>query len=334
MRIYRAIVAFDRLSFKYRPLAMYVWCKLGMTNRKISLSNTLLMLILIIFWGSSFVVVGMAEQSGLTPISIATFRFLIAGGLFLLALFVIKSRDREYRLLVKRNDILTLLLLALFGVTFFFTVQYTGIQMAGASIAAIFVCLLSPILITTLSARIFQEHLTRKQIFGIAIAATGTLIVIAGSTLSLPENSQFFLGSLILLFTPFLWAAYSLSGKKILEKYDPFLVVAYVNVLGGLCLIPFSLAENSLQLMFTMSLSVWLGILFLAFTCSLLGYYIWFYVMKQVGASVTSSFLFAEPLVTVSFAVVFMGERITLFIPLGGLLILIGVYLVTNINFS
>jgi len=292
------------------------------------------MLILIIFWGSSFVVVGMAEQSGLTPISIATFRFLIAGGLFLLALFVIKSRDREYRLLVKRNDILTLLLLALFGVTFFFTVQYTGIQMAGASIAAIFVCLLSPILITTLSARIFQEHLTRKQIFGIAIAATGTLIVIAGSTLSLPENSQFFLGSLILLFTPFLWAAYSLSGKKILEKYDPFLVVAYVNVLGGLCLIPFSLAENSLQLMFTMSLSVWLGILFLAFTCSLLGYYIWFYVMKQVGASVTSSFLFAEPLVTVSFAVVFMGERITLFIPLGGLLILIGVYLVTNINFS
>jgi len=103
-----------------------------------------------------------------------------------------------------------------------------------------------------------------------------------------------------------------------------------VNMLGGLCLIPFSLAENSLQLIFTMSLYGWLAILFLSITCSLLGYYIWFYVLNQVGAAVTSSFLFAEPLVTVSFAVAFAGEKISLFIPVGGILIFAGVYLVTR----
>ena len=197
-----------------------------MTNRAISLFNTFLMLILIIFWGSSFVIVKIALNEGLTPIAIATFRFLIAGGLFLVVLLLKKIRERNCNLLVKRKDAPTLLFLALTGVTFFYAAQYTGIQMASASIAAILVCLLSPIIIAFLSARIFKERLTKKQVFGIGIAAVGTFMVIAGGTLSLSGNKDFLLGSLILLSTPVLWAAYSLLGKKIMEKYDPFLIVA------------------------------------------------------------------------------------------------------------
>ncbi len=300
-----------------------------MATRTISLFNTLLMLTLIIFWGSSFVVVEIALGEGLTPVAIATFRFLIAGGLFLATLLFKRNKERDYRLLVEKRDTPTLLFLALTGVTFFFTIQYTGIQMAGPSIAAIFVCLLSPIFISALSTRIFKEHLTKKQIFGIGLAVAGAFIIITGGTLNLPGNREFFLGSLILLSTPVLWATYSLLGKKIIEKYNPFLVVAYVTVLGGLCLIPFSLAENSLHQIFTMSLYSWLAILFLSLTCSLLGYYIWFHVLKQVEAAVTSSFLFAEPLVTVLFAVTFVGEKLSLSILAGGLLIFVGVYLVT-----
>lgn len=301
-----------------------------MTTRTISLFNTLLMLTLIIFWGSSFVVVKITLREGLTPVFIATFRFLIAGGLFLAALLFKKNRNRDYRLLVEKRDSPTLLSLALTGATFFFTAQYTGVQMAGASIAAIFVCLLSPIFIAVLSARLFKEYLMKKQILGIGLAAAGAFVVITGGTLSFSDHRDFFLGSLILLSTPILWAVYSLLGKKIMERYDPFLVVAYVTILGGLCLVPFSLAENSLHQLFTMSLYGWLVILFLSLTCSLLGYYIWFYVLKQVGAAVTSSFLFAEPLVTVLFAVMFVGEKLSLSILAGGLLIFIGVYLVTR----
>jgi drug/metabolite transporter (DMT)-like permease len=51
-----------------------------------------------------------------------------------------------------------------------------------------------------------------------------------------------------------------------------------------------------------------------------------------VSAAVTSSFLFAEPLVTVLFAVMFVGEEVSMSILAGGLLIFIGVYLVTRIE--
>ena len=274
-------------------------------------------------------VVKIALWEGLTPVAVATFRFLIAGGLFLVALLFGKSVDRDYRLLVDKRDFPTLLFLAFTGVTFFFTFQYIGIQMAGASVAAIFVCLLSPILIAILSARIFREKLTKKQVAGIGIAAVGTFLVITEGVLSFETSTEFFFGSLILLSTPVLWTAYSLVGKKVLAKYDSFLVVAYVTMLGGLFLVPFSLAENSLHLLFLMSFDAWLAILFLALTCSLMGYYIWFYVLDRVGAAVTSSFLFGEPLVTVLLAMVFIGEGASLFVLLGGALIFVGVYLVT-----
>jgi len=301
-----------------------------MATRGISLFNALLMLVVITFWGSSFVVVKLVLSEGLTPIAIATFRFLIAGGAFLVFLLFKKTRKRDYRLLVEGKDAPAILFLALSGVTLFFSAQYIGIQMAGASIAAIFVCLLSPILIAALSTLILKERPSRKQVCGMGIAGAGTLIIIAGGTLDIQGNNEFLLGSLILLSTPILWTAYNLMGKRILEKYDPFLVVAHITIAGGLCLVPLSVAEESLQSVFAMGFSSWLAILFLSVTCSLIGYYVWFYVLKRVGAVVTSSFLFAEPLVTVLFAIMFAGERLSFSIVAGGLLIFVGVCLVTR----
>jgi len=301
-----------------------------MNNVVISRFNAFLMLTLILFWGSSFVIVKIALREGLTPIAIATFRFLIAGGFFIIAVLVKRKIKKNYMLLINKKDFPVLLFLALIGVTFFFTAQYTGIQMAGASIAAILVCLLSPVLITIFSRVIFKEYLTRRQVFGIGIAAIGTSIVVAEGTTNFAENQTFLLGSLILLSTPILWATYSIIGKKIMDKYDAFLVATYVNTFGGVCLIPFYLVDNSFYQITKISVNGWLAILYLAITCSFLGYYIWLYVMKNAGASVTSSFLFAEPLVTVLFAIVFVGETLSSFIILGGFLIFSGVYLVTK----
>jgi drug/metabolite transporter (DMT)-like permease len=296
----------------------------------ISRFNAFLMFLLILFWGSSFVVVKALLNEGLTPIAIATFRFLLAGILFAITLLVRKTNSHGYSLLIRKRDIPTVTVLALTGVTLFFTAQYTGISMAGASIAAILVCLISPILITTLSVKLLGEHLAKAQMLGIAIAATGTFTVIAGGTLSIQHSEGFFLGSLLLLSTPFLWAAYTLMGKRIMQTYDAFLVVAYVNILGGLFLVPFSLAEHSLYLIVVISLNGWLSILFLSTTCSLLGYYIWFHVLDRANASTVSSFLFAEPLVTVAFAIAFAGETANPYIIVGGFLIFAGVYLVTT----
>jgi hypothetical protein len=52
--------------------------------------------------GGSFVVVKIALREGLTPIAVATFRFLIAGGLFLITILIEKKIRRNYKLLVEK----------------------------------------------------------------------------------------------------------------------------------------------------------------------------------------------------------------------------------------
>jgi len=126
-----------------------------------------------------------------------------------------------------------------------------------------------------------------------------------------------------------MWAIYSLLGEKMMNKYDPFLVVAYVTIIGGVCLVPFSFAEGSFFQILTIGADAWFGILYLAVTCSILSYWIWFYVLKKAG-STTSSFLFGEPLVTAVFAAAFIGEKLTVFVISGAFLIFIAVYIVNS----
>jgi drug/metabolite transporter (DMT)-like permease len=301
-----------------------------MATRSLSLINALLLVALIVFWGSSFVVVKIALAEGMTPVSIATYRFLLAGGLFVLTFVIRGRRESKLKMSINVRDLPVFVFLALSGITLFFLAQYTGINMASASIAAIFVCLLSPIFIAVGSVVMFKERVVKWQILGIGFAAVGTLIVILGGSVGMQVDSDFFYGSIILLATPFLWTFYTLVGKKTIEKYDPILVLTYITVLGGLFFVPFSLAENSILLALSMSTSSWIAIVYLSTTCSLLGYYIWFYSVERVGATVTSSILFGEPLVTVILAAAFVGEKITPPIVVGGVLIFTGVFLVTR----
>jgi drug/metabolite transporter (DMT)-like permease len=301
-----------------------------MAAKSLSITNALLLVALIVFWGSSFVVVKLALAQGLTPISIATYRFLLAGGLFVLTLALRKKRKLDLKMSIDKRDLPVFVFLALSGITLFFLAQYTGINMAGASIAAIFVCLLSPIFIAVGSVVMLKESVGKWQALGIGFAAVGTLIVILGGSVSLQLDSDFLYGSIILLATPFLWTFYTLLGTRTIEKYDPILALTYITVLGGLFFLPFSLAENSILLALSMSVSSWIAIVYLSVTCSLLGYYIWFYSVERVGATVTSSILFGEPLVTVLMAATFVGEEITWPIVVGGILIFVGVYLVTR----
>jgi drug/metabolite transporter (DMT)-like permease len=299
-------------------------------NKPISLFNAFLMLTLIGLWGSSFVVVKIALKEGLTPIALATLRFLIAGGLFLIILLLNKTRQPEYTILIERKDAPVVLALALSGITLFFSVQYTGIQFAGAAMASILVCLLSPLLITIITTKILGENLTRKQSVGIVVATFGTLTVVTGGVLDFQTDSNYLLGTLVLLMTPILWTVYTILGRRILSKYSPFLLVANVTVIGGLFLIPISIIEDSISGFLTLSSSGWLAVLFLSTTCSLIGYCIWFRVLRDAGPAVTSSFLFAEPLVTSLMAALLIGERLTASLALGGVLIFFGVFLVTK----
>jgi drug/metabolite transporter (DMT)-like permease len=76
--------------------------------------------------------------------------------------------------------------------------------------------------------------------------------------------------------------------------------------------------------------SGWLAVAFLGLLCSGAAYIFWYDALAQIDASQVASFIYLEPLVTVAVAAVAIGETFTLSSFVGGMTILLGVYLVNH----
>ena len=76
----------------------------------------------------------------------------------------------------------------------------------------------------------------------------------------------------------------------------------------------------------------WIAILFLGVLCSGIAYIFWYDALKFLPVAQTGAFLYLEPVVTVIVAALVIKESILLATLLGGIIILIGVWLVNRTN--
>ena len=189
---------------------------------------------------------------------------------------------------------------------------------------------IQPIFIT-LSARLFlRERITWKRIGGIILGFSGVFLIISKGVFSL---SLFRIGStfgdLLVLCSALTWAAFTVGGRGFLSRFPPLAAIAPIMMTG--CLITFfvSSLRGGWGFLFHLSLSAWMGILFLGIFCSGLAYFFWYSALGKKDSSLIGMYLFLEPFITLIGAILFLGERIFGITLVGGGLTLLGVYLAT-----
>jgi drug/metabolite transporter (DMT)-like permease len=74
----------------------------------------------------------------------------------------------------------------------------------------------------------------------------------------------------------------------------------------------------------------WVAILFLGIFCSGLAYIFWYDALKDLPVAQTGAFLYFEPIVTVIVASIVLAEPLLLASAIGGITILVGVWLVNR----
>jgi drug/metabolite transporter (DMT)-like permease len=274
----------------------------------------------ILIWGNSFVLVKVAIDDGASPIMIAMARFLIASTVF--GVFLIVRRPR----LPDRSDLPSFIFLAFIGVGIYYIFQYYGVEFAGPSISAILVTLLCPVIVFLLSRYRLGERMSAQQKSGLLVSVVGSYLVITDGSLRFVSNGTVILGGIFGVVCAVFWAWYTIEGKRLMRKYDPISSTAYITLLGTAMLAPIALADyglNSSTMAFPPSLlmaAAYLGIL-----CSAGGYVLWFKALTGLTASATGATLYFEPVVTVVFAYIILGNVIGWFAAIGGFLVLIGV---------
>ncbi|MFW9821154.1 MAG: DMT family transporter [Candidatus Thorarchaeota archaeon] len=293
---------------------------------------------MVVIWGFSFVIVDIAVEF-IPPLSIALYRFLIASFSFLLIdLYFKLKKKREtnstnnFKKKFSSNEWILLLLASFTGISFFFLFQYSSIHIIGPSLPALFVCLITPVIITILALFIFKEKLNKFKVVGFIIATLGGFLLITGGNINnLTPFSPNFLGYIFALMTPILWAIYSTITKKISKNTSSNTMNKYIAYIGTIELIIFVLINGEFILFIQnfLNLTLFLCSAYLGVICYVLGYYIWQDSQKKLDSSKAASFLYIEPFLTLIFSFLLQrSETIVLWNIIGGIIVLFAVLII------
>ena len=280
-----------------------------------------------VMWGlmspvAKFVMVGGA----VTPLVVTDLRITGAMVLFWIASFFQKPER------VAPKDLLKLLGASLLAIVFNQGCFIFGVGLTSPVDASIITTSM-PLLAMVLAAIYLKEPITGKKVLGIAVGATGALLLILGShqvSEAKAAGNHYIWGDLLVLLAQFSYALYFVLFKNFVNKYSLITIMKWMFTYAFICALPFSYNDllhtewKSLQnteigaLVFIV-----VGSTFISYVLIVIGH-------KNLHPPVAGMYNYVQPLVASIVAVCWGMDTFNFVKIISVALIFGGVYLVTN----
>ncbi len=256
-----------------------------------------------------------------TPVQLAWFRIILSAvlihGVYRLT-HPGKPRPRG-------RDLRRMALVGFLGVSLNQTLFLFGIALSTPLHAAL-IYAFTPVLVLAAAALWMRERANAGKSLGVGLAVAGVVLVLTARGLDLGAGP--FRGDLLILLAVTAWAGYTLAGKDVLRRHDPFTVIAWAFPFGALPLLPlapwafrgFDFAGPGVR--------GWLEVLYLSGVTSGVAFTLWYYALRRLEPSQVAVFTNLQAPVTALLAWLVFGTVPALQTVGGGVLVLTGVTLV------
>ena len=277
-----------------------------------------------IIWGLNAPIGKAVLDSGISALSLTTFRMVGAAVAFWIASIFTK---REH---VKSEDLMMLFFAALFGIvlnqgSFIFGLSLTS------PIDASIVTTTTPIVTMIVAAIYLKEPVTNKKVLGIFIGAMGALTLILSSqgTASSGSSSSIW-GDLLCLTAQISFAIYLTVFRNVIVKYSAITIMKWMFIYASMCFIPFSYRDVTAINFMEIKPEIYMGISFVVFGATFLSYLFVMIGQKSLRPTLVSMYNYVQPIVA-SFIAVAMGLDHFGWSKAGAIvLVFVGVYIVTQ----
>lgn len=284
---------------------------------KTSYSSVFYIVLSMIFWALSFVWIKVAYES-FNPITTVVFRLIISAGL--LFLFLLLTRRL---ILIKKEDIKMMLLLAFFEPFLYFMGEGFGVKLVSSTLAAVIVSTI-PLFAALFAFLFLKEKITVWAVLGMFVSFFGIGIMIMENGFELRAS---LLGIMLMLVAVFSTIGYSLSLKKLSQKYSAINIVAYQNFIGIFMFAPFFFIWEYKGLMSaSITAKSWIAVFQLAVFASSLAFIFFTKAIKFFGVAKANMFTNLIPVFTALFAWWIIGDAIDLQKTLGILIVVSGLF--------
>ena len=278
-----------------------------------------LLLLAVTMWGGTYVVTK-AGVDEIPPMLFALLRFGVAS-LVLVPLALLRGGTAR---LPRPIPWRTLLLMGLTGVGLYYMGFNLALTYTTASQGALVQSSIPAI--TAIMAVIWlRERLSRQRILGIVLAVVGVVLIVARTEPDASARSPL-IGNLLMFGTVVVWGVYTILAKRVADV-DVVVITASIAVLGTIMLIPAALLEVAHAPLPSISAASWLRIFYLGALASAAGYLLYGRALRDLDASLVGAFVNVAPVIGVVSGVVVLGEAIAPVAILGGVLVLVGVWM-------
>ncbi len=275
-------------------------------------------------WGASFVATKISLQYT-TPTTVVWLRFSM--GVAILGIAV--ALKKQFALPTGR-DWGYFALLGFLGITFHQWLQSTGLLTTQATTTA-WIVATTPVFMALLGLFILRENLALFQVAGIFLATIGVLLVVTQGDFGALTAGRFgTTGDFLVLISALNWAVFSTLSRSGLQKHPATRMMFFVMSFGWLFSSVLIFTTGGPGKISLIPWDGWIAILFLGIFCSGLAYVFWYDALKDLTVAQTGAFLYLEPFVTLIVASMVIREAILLTSVIGGITILIGVWLVNR----
>lgn len=229
---------------------------------------------------------------------------------------------------LSRRDVRGVLRLGLW-VALTLSTQFVGTDRTNASQGSL-LTMLTPAFTLLLGVAMLDERLTARSVTGTVLAGAGTLVVVAGQY-GLALGGADSIGLLALLVASVAWAAYTVDGARIVRKHGALLAATY----SALAAIPMLAVPAAAELALTdASVTVTAGsvgaVAYLGLASTAAAWWLWYRGVQRSTATVVAATFFAQPLVGAALGAALLGESLGPWFVGGGVLMAVGVGLVTT----
>ncbi|MFT5647800.1 MAG: drug/metabolite transporter (DMT)-like permease [Aureispira sp.] len=294
-------------------------------NKKLILAHIAMFLVALIY-AANFTIakpVMAGNTPYVQPFGFIMIRVLVATSLFWLTHFFF-VRER-----IDLKDLWRFALCGAFGVAGNQLCFFYGLNLT-TPINGALIMLTTPILVLLLSMLVFKEKLTGMKGGGIVLGLSGATLLILNNGAAIPDAPNPMLGNIFIGINAAFYAVYLVLVKPLMSKYSPITTLKWVFLFGTIYVFPFG--WNQLLAVDFQALPTYIiwSICFVVFFVTYLAYLLNGSALSVVKASVSSAYIYLQPLLASIIAVAAGKDKITFMMLLAGLLIFVGVFLVSK----
>lgn len=171
------------------------------------------------------------------------------------------------------------------------------------------------------------EKINRLSILGMVVSFGGICYIFYDHLADF-INPDFRFGIFISLFSTVTWAFGSLYTKKKVASFNPYFSLGLQMLISSAFILFITEATNTGISMKAIPAESWWAIAYLVIVGSVLTFIAFIYTLQKLPAEISSIYAYINPIVAVLIGTLVFGEPLTLFLIVGGIITLFGLYLV------